>query len=160
MVRRKKRILLVVTVATICVATMLILPIPRLSAAGTHPSVQKLKRPFKQVDVEYYLDGGSIGIRVVDAVGVTNLFALPVMPDGKAVYERLVPGTMSVTRTNSLPSFSLDTRTRAYLCRVIEMEKPRSTDGIIGLIRLRGAPRDYGRAAVEGVKTSIGSRID
>ena len=121
----------------------LLFPLPRFAPDGVDPRVAGMRRPFKQVVVGYYLDGGSIGIQVVDRAGLPNSFSLPVEKSGDHIYKTLVAGTMWVTKTNLFPAVELDKKTWSYLCRIIELQTQPDANGTLALLYLRGAPRDY-----------------
>ena len=120
---------------------------PRWSLNDVHPAVSSLKRPYRQVITEYYLDGGSIGILIVDATGATNTFAFPVTPTGQQVYKIFCPGTMWLTRTNILPLIKLDEPTRWYFGRLMD-ESSRDINRSAALVAFRGAPMDYARVVL------------
>lgn len=135
---------------------LLLFPWGNGSLDGVHPSVAQIKRPYRGVVTEYYLDGGSIGILVVDGAGSTNMFALPVGgADGKS-YQEFVPGMMWYTRTNTEPKLPLDEQTRRYFCYLIEHESQSDINQMGALLSLRGAPRDYARVLWLQLERAVG----
>jgi len=69
---------------------------PDPDAVSKHLS--ELQEPFQSVDTAYFLDGGSVGIRVVDAQGERADFCLrAAMGDGDRKYERLYFGALHYT---------------------------------------------------------------
>ena len=92
----------------------------------------------------YYLDGGSIGLKVIDATGVTNLFALPVSYVGdERYYHHFAAGTLWMSRTNQQSLIPLDKSTKQYVCYLIESKSVQNAESVLSLLYLRGAPRDY-----------------
>ena len=65
---------------------------------GIDPRLSDLKQPYQKVDWGLCLDGGSIGIEIIDKDGRKEQFALPVHRTGSnADYPKLYVGTMWVS---------------------------------------------------------------
>src|SRR5260221_9101537 len=64
------------------------------SMSRVDPSVRKLQEPFQLVWTDFWLDGGSVGIRIVDRDSRTVEFTLPVFIDSPRPprYDRLFVG--------------------------------------------------------------------
>lgn len=117
-------------------------PISSYDYSNVHPSIKNLKQPYQNVYVSYYLDGGSIGIRIVGQDGEQLKLALPIS-EGPA-YRQLYQGATHHTESNAVEIvFSEDTR--KYLIDIVE-HHAESVDRDIALIALRGALRDYAGA--------------
>ena len=109
---------------------------PDLGAVSKELS--ELSEPYQSVDTAYYLDGGSVGIRVVDADGLEAVFCMRAdLSDGGRRYERLYYGALhySEESPSEIPQ-SLDT-----VLRLLEIM--RSTDGV-------DRERDIAVASVSG----------
>ena len=125
---------------------------------GEVPPELPFHPPYAQVEVDYYLDGGSIGIQVVDNQGTTNLMALPARLVGNdKVYTNLVFGTVWVGRTNT-PGIPLTKELKNYLVALIEQHGSPEMHKTIALSELRGAPRDYLRVFNYVVRTKVMSQ--
>ena len=119
------------------------------------PAGLPLQPPYARVDVGYYLDGGSVGLQVVEQSGQTNLLALPVgVSGGKRVYTNLVIGTIWVGRTNT-PGMPLTDELRDYLAALIEHHGTPKGDAALALSDFRGAPKDYLRMFNHVFRTKV-----
>jgi hypothetical protein len=107
------------------------------------PAVRDLPRPFQKVSAGYYLDGGSIGLEITDAMGRVTRIAIPVSqgPGNSRQYNRLFLGALSAKNSNAVEmAFSQDTR--RYLLEILQKEAS-GVDRDAALIYLRGSFRDY-----------------
>jgi transglutaminase-like putative cysteine protease len=108
-----------------------------------------LQEPIRVTKALFYLDGGSIGLEIVDGRGATTSFALPISSvSGADRYTHFALGTVRAAKTNSQQLIPLDSKTRAYIAYLLERKTPRDTDADIALTSLRGAPRDYATALI------------
>ena len=106
-----------------------------------HPKLRELSAPIRSVQTAYFLDGGSIGLRIVDSSGRLLELALPVSEDH--TYYRLFIGALHMHRTNAVEvEFTEDTR--RMLVALIE-HNDTSSEGLLALTCIRGASRDYAR---------------
>ena len=142
--RMRKRTHALVILIAILPVFIFCLPMPNRSRKGIDPSLKTMKYPLKKVVVEYYFDGGSVGLLVVDADGKTNEFALPVSYSGsKRQYTNFHAGELWLNRTNISLAEPLDDRTRRYLFYLMEVKGKRDAHRTLALLYMRGAPRDY-----------------
>ncbi len=123
--------------------------------ARVHPSIRNLQQPYQSVTAGYYLDGGSVGMKIIDANGQKLELAIPIYdgPGDPRTYHRLYLGAQYSTRTNAVEvPFTEDTK--RYLADVIGRYAA-GPDRDCALIALRGLPRDYvdvyGRALLNKV---------
>lgn len=113
-----------------------------------HPRLQALNIPYQFVRTDYFLDGGSIGITIVDRDGDMLQLALPVSA-GRS-YRQLFIGATHRSNAGAVEvPFSEDTR--RMLISLVEQHRRVNDDSDIALLALRGAPRDYVRIAVRAV---------
>jgi hypothetical protein len=107
------------------------------------PSLRALKLPYRSIVVAYYLDGGSVGVRITDAVGVSREFALPVS-DGEANrYKDVFVGSMHLdTKDPAGVRLSKTKESKRALIDIIEMG-PHDVNRMLALLYLRGGSRDY-----------------
>ena len=133
-------------------------PTPDYDLERVHPSLRSLARPYRSVETGYYLDGGSIGITIVDAKGQVLELALPV-EDGSWYPAGWYPQLFIGATTENSPGavevdFSEDTR--AMLFAIIEEYDSSADDSLAALIAFRASPRDLAR----GVWMTIGRYLD
>ncbi len=102
--------------------------------------VRNAPRTYRSASVESFLDGGSIGIFIVDATGAELNLVLPVTHRaGQCSYERLA----RPVKKYSIKGMPLSIDTRNYLIRVMEQHRGTDGDGHLALLQLRGWPKDY-----------------
>jgi hypothetical protein len=146
----RKKLVISLFLLAILVAAVLLWPTASYDINRVHPSLGELATPYQSVSTDYYLDGGSIGITIVDRDAHKLQLALPVSQRGRS-YPRLFVGATYSSKTGAVEvAFSEDTR--RMLISVIEHHRTAADSSDIALVWLRGAPRDYvrigGRAAV------------
>jgi len=140
---RKTLILSLVFFAIVVVAALL-WPTASYDLNRVHPSLRQLATPYQSVSTSDYLDGGSIGVVIVDRDGRRLLLALPVSYQDGRKYPRLFMGATHTSKTGAVEvAFSEDTR--RMLISVIERHGSSAGDSDIALLSLRGAPRDHAR---------------
>jgi hypothetical protein len=67
--------------------------VPSYDLNNVNPSLRALQRPYQSVIVDYYLDGGSIGLFITDKTGKSASFGLRVTTENdKDVYKTLFIG--------------------------------------------------------------------
>ena len=122
-----------------------------------HPSLRSLARPYRSVRTGYYLDGGSIGITIVDAKGQVLELAVPVESGpgyGVGGYPGLYIGATTEGRPGAVEvEFSEDTRW--MLLAIIEEYGSSGDDSQISLAVFRGAPRDFAWMAWGAIEETI-----
>ena len=123
------------------ILAIVFVPFRRVSIDRVHPAFRAIKSPFKAVQADYYLDGGSLCIRIIGNDGATNDFALPVNSSGdEPRYETVFVGTLYQPLTNRNGGFPLDLESKQWITRVVEEEAPRDGSRAISL---RGSPKDH-----------------
>jgi hypothetical protein len=89
------------------------------------PHLAVLKEPYQKVETEYYWDGGSIGIKITDMDGRTEMFAMPVhRKEGHLTYPELYVGTMWTSAVKPDPKAVLVPDPEATIKRLFEIKKP------------------------------------
>lgn len=137
-------------IAAVSIAGILVLgtwwPFPSYDRANVHPSLRALPTPYRSIRVEYYLDGGSIGVEVVGADGTIRQFSLPVdISGGRSTYPRLFVGGMHIdqkTGSTGLTEITNTAATKAMLIRLIDAEASDGAGRCLALLSLRRAPKD------------------
>ena len=140
----RRTLILGVCVLASVVTAILAWPTAHYDVSRVHPSLRELATPYRSVFTGYYLDGGSIGITIVDREGRKLLLALPVSSEGGRSYPRLFIGAKHARETNAV-EVVLSEDTRRMLISIIEQHQSAADSGDIALVALRGSPRDYVR---------------
>ena len=112
--------------------------------------LSELEEPFQRVDAAYYLDGGSVDIRIVDARGRETDFCLrAALGDGERRYERLYYGALHYTEepSSEIPQPS-DTILR--LLEIVRAAEGVSRDCDVAVASASGRWRDF-RLRQEGL---------
>ena len=145
-----RRWIIVVVVIALVLGAVFFWPFSSYDKSRVHPSITGLQEPYQSVVAHYYLDGGSIGLEILDRNGQRLQLAIPIdCSSGDACgYPRLFIGS-TYTNTNTVEIvFTRDTR--RCLSDIIDRYSARSGTRDVALVKLRGSPRDrislYSRA--------------
>jgi len=145
-----RKLVITVLIILIFVAALLLWPTAGYDLSRVHPSLRELSTPYQSVSTGYFLDGGSIGITIVDRDAHKLELALPVSSQRGRSYEQLFIGATHRSKTGAVEvAFSDDTR--LMLISVIEHHQTSGDNSDVALVGLRGALRDYARIATRGV---------
>src|SRR5258706_9701796 len=107
----RKTLIIVVCILVLALVTVLLWPTAGYDIARVHPSLRELTPPYQSVSTGYYLDGGSIGITIVDRDSRRLELALPVSAEHGKSYPRLFIGAKHISKTGAVEiAFSDDTR--------------------------------------------------
>jgi hypothetical protein len=138
---RKK---LIIAIACVGVAILGLLLWPSsYDISRVNLSIRTLRQPYQRVSAEYFLDGGSVGMEIVDRDGQKIELAVPIYdgPGDECTYHRLYLGARYWKNTNAVEvPFTEDTK--RFLADVIS-HYATGPDRDCSLIALRGSPRDY-----------------
>ena len=108
--------------------------------AKVHPELRALQFPLKQVEIGSYLDGGSVGMRLVDATGKKLEFNLPCAPPlGSLQALRIGSMDPSNGQSTAVPS---PKETERYLQQLADEHAALNVDKVVALLSWRTAPRD------------------
>jgi len=139
----RKKLIIAIAIVAAAVPVLLLWPFPRYDPARVHPSIRTLRQPYQRVTADYYLDGGSVGLEIIDRDGQKLQLAIPIYdgPGDTRTYHRLYLGARYFKNTNAVEiSFTEDTK--RFLAEVIGRNAT-GPDRDLSLIALRGSPRDY-----------------
>jgi len=140
----RKKLVISLSLLAILVVAVLLWPTAGYDISRVHPNLRELATPYQSVSTGYYLDGGSIGITIVDRDARKLELALPVSSERGRSYPQLFIGATYSSKTGAVEvAFSEDTR--RMLISVIEHHRTSADSSDIALVSLRGAPRDYAR---------------
>jgi hypothetical protein len=127
-------------------------PGPAYSRSRVDPGLLELREPFRSVETDYYLDGGSVGVRITDHDGRIREFALPVSASGPRRYERVFIGAMSLSKRGQSPmEISTPEDTKNLLIEIVGQHSPPDVNTRAALCALRGLPRDYAAIWLPGL---------
>jgi hypothetical protein len=139
----KKKVVIPILVVVLVLLLLLFWPFLRYDFSEVHPHVQALHQPYQRVTADYYLDGGSVGIEIIDRDGQKLDLAIPIYdgPGDTRTYHRLFVGARYFSHTDAVEvAFTEDTK--RYLADVIGRHAT-GFDRDCALLALRGSPRDY-----------------
>ena len=81
---------------------------------GVHPSLTNLQGPIRVTKAIFYLDGGSIGVEIVDGRDTTNFFAIPVSSAPNTDrYTHFALGSVRDAKSNPQRLIPLNSKTKA-----------------------------------------------
>jgi hypothetical protein len=120
-------------------------PSPRYNSARLDPQFQRISFPVRNVEVERYLDGGSVGIVITDSKGDRILCEISSGEQGSGVKRVVYVGTLSGKVAEAIQAEHVCDNLH-FLLRVIEENGSPSHDRTVALLELRGYARDYMRA--------------
>ena len=133
-----------------CIALVLVgwclWTIPRYDLSAVEPRLIRLTTPYQRVECSYFMDGGSVGIEILDHNGQQEQFALPAHMGEPNPYSKVFVGAMYDRRPGAtLVHDSL--ATKQMLIQVLIDSRNLNPDADFSLAVLRGSPADYARAA-------------
>ena len=137
---RKRAAMICGALVGVC-AALWFWPSPAPDRSKVHPALLELVPPFSTFHTNFYWDGGSISVRLVDSRGQTRKFALPVDPPDFS-YPRLFVGAEHVSEPGAVEiPFNIDTR-RMLISWIEEHQGPGDSSDV-ALLRLRGSFKDH-----------------
>jgi hypothetical protein len=151
---RNRTKLIVAVFALVCISISVAtwLWTPSFQREHVDVAIVELALPLRAVKTECFLDGGSIGLTLTDANGVTLKCALPV--DNQTAppsWPKVFIGAVHVARSNEQATTAVrevehPVETKAYLMELLDKYGSGDDERILVLLELRGAPRDKLRA--------------
>ncbi len=138
--RKQTRIIIGVVLGLFIVAA--VLWIPGYDRAGVHPELLAVEEPLQDAIASYFLDGGSIGLALVDARGQTSVFTLPVKDvGGEPTYPEIIVGVTD-GRGRSGVNHPCSGDSHKFIAMLIDKyaESGRERENCLEV--LRNAPRD------------------
>jgi hypothetical protein len=106
-----------------------------------------LREPFTTVRAAYFLDGGSVGIEIVDRDGKRELFALPGGLEERRRYSRLFVGAVHDRREGAL-EIDAPEHTKLMLIDILATYPRLSPEHDLCLASLSRRPVDFVRYLV------------
>ena len=77
-------------------------PYPVPDRSRVEPRLLALREPYRKVEAASYLDGGSVGVRITDAEGRVEEFAIPNRFDKADDYRRVFVGALHADRPGAV----------------------------------------------------------
>jgi len=155
-----KKLLIVGLLLVGAVFMVWIWPSPSYDIAQVHPRLRALRTPYRSVRTDYFLDGGSVGVTIVDRDGQMLQAALPVSDgpgeDNKR-YDRVFLGLKYLGQTGAVDVVEImaPEHSKRMLIRAIAAYSPYDVNRSCALHYLRGGPKDYIEAAVHVVQELV-----
>lgn len=95
----RKKLTLALSSLALAALVLFLWPTDGYDINGVDPILNGLASPYQTVSAAIFLDGGSIGITIVDRKGQKVELALPVSTNDNTKYPRLfIGGTLTATR--------------------------------------------------------------
>jgi hypothetical protein len=120
-------------------------PSPGYDAAKLDPRFQKIHYPIRKVEVERYLDGGSVGISITDASGEKILSVISAGDNGAGIHREVHVDALNEkapeAKRAAHPGDNIN-----FLIQIMEQSAVPSDDRAVALLELRGYARDHLRA--------------
>ena len=140
----RRPLLITVAVLLLGVIAALCWPSPGYSRSKVDSRLTALREPFRSVVIDYYLDGGSVGIRIADHDGQVREYALPVSDTNPRRYDKVFIGAMHLRDQGKAPTEMKNCAdTKNMLIQIVSRYSPRDSNKLAALCALRGLPRDY-----------------
>jgi hypothetical protein len=115
---------------------------PTYDPARVHPRLRDLREPYQSIRACFFLDGGSIGIKIVDRDGHREDFAIRAHLGDKDSYTRVFVGALHDQSPDAV-EISDPEHTRRMLTRIIADRPDRSAYDDADVLLLRRYPKDY-----------------
>lgn len=122
-------------------------PTPSYDPAKVDPRLTSLEKPYQQVRVAYYMDGGSIGIEIVDKRGRKEQFAIPAHLGDTNRYTRIFVGAMYDHKQEAVEIIKPEP-TKRMLIEILAAMPDRSPWDDYCLMALRRSPTDVARCLI------------
>ena len=142
MTRSRTKILLVIAAGVLGILFWLFYPSPSYDLSRVEPRLRALQAPYQNMKALYYLDGGSVGIEIVDQFGTREQFSFPVFLGGTNNYSKVYVGTLHVSKPGAV-LVSDSEQTKRMLIAILADLPTRSVEEDVCLTVLRRRPTDY-----------------
>jgi hypothetical protein len=106
------------------------------------PELSGMKEPFKRIHSVYYLDGGTVGIQLIDQQDNEISFSLPAPLGGNDRYKELFKGALHYNEEGS-QEISNPQETKARLAQILRSNPNFNQETDIALASMTGRLRDY-----------------
>jgi len=117
-------------------------PGPAYDPERVHPRLRALQQPYQSVKAVYYMDGGSIGIEIVDRGSSREQFALPHHLGDTNRYTKVFVGAL-YDRKHGAEEISDPEHTKRMLIEILRKTPNRHAWADFCLMSLRHRPIDF-----------------
>ena len=145
----KNTLVILIAVPILILAGWSLWPLPSYDASQVCPQLISLQKPYQKVKTALFLDGGSIGIEIIDRDGQREQFALPCPSDNTNYpgYSRVFVGALWNHRKGAI-EISNPEPTKLMLVKILQDYPNRSAHDDASLFFLRRKPIDYIRFVI------------
>src|SRR5882672_6767169 len=98
----RKKVVIVICLLAVVVTALLLWPTAGYEISRVHPGLRELAAPYQSVWTGEYMDGGSIGITIVDRDGRKLQLALPLSSESRRSYSQLFVGATHSSKTGAV----------------------------------------------------------
>jgi hypothetical protein len=144
----RKKFATVVLLLALVAIVLFLRATPEYDINRVDARLRALRHPYRSVETVYYLDGGSIGIAIVDRDGHSEAFALPCddVADSNS-YDKVFVGAAH-TSFRGAKELAEPKHTKRMLICVLRDYPQRTPWDDYCLMKLRGHPADFARDLV------------
>jgi len=139
---RMKVVIIGCLVAIVIAALWFFRPSPSYDLSRVEPRLRALQQPYQTVKTAYYMDGGSIGIEIVDRDGRMEQFAIPSHLGDTNRYTKVFVGAMHDRKPGAV-EVSDSEQTKHMLVYILASKSNRTPDEDYYLFCLRRSPADF-----------------
>lgn len=122
-------------------------PAPSYDITRVDFRLRALQQPYRSITTEYYMDGGSVGIEIVDRDGRTEQFAIPAHLGDTNRYTKVFVGAMRDRQPGAVEIIEPEHTKRMLVCILQDYPNRTPWDDYC-LMVLRRRPVDFARCLV------------
>lgn len=144
---RKKVIIICSLVVAAVLAFWFFRSAPSYDIKRVDSRLRALQKPYQIVKTGYYMDGGSIGIEIVDRDGRTEQFAIPSHLGDTNRYTKVFVGAMHDRKPGAVEIVEPEHTKRMLVC-ILQDYPNRTAWDDYSLMALRRRPVDFARCLI------------
>lgn len=145
--RKKVVVICAGLIALACGAFWFFRPSPGYDLARVEPRLGSLQQPYQSVQTAYYMDGGSIGIEIVDRDGRSEQFAISAHLGDTNPHTKVFVGAMHDRKAGAIEVTDSE-HTKRMLIHILATTPRRTPHDDICLMYLRRRPSDFARCLI------------
>jgi hypothetical protein len=152
---------ILIAVPILIVAIWSFWPSPSYDVSQVCPQLSSLQKPYRNVKTALFLDGGSIGMEIIDRNGQREQFALPCSNDNTNYpgYSRVFVGALWNHRKGAIEITNPEP-TKLMLVKILQDYPNRNAHDDASLFFLRRKPIDYARFWIHAWKGDFNDSRD
>ena len=144
---RKKVIIICCLIAVTVLAFWFFRSAPSYDIQRVDSRLRALQQPYRSVKTGYYMDGGSIGIEIVDRDGRMEQFAIPSHLGDTNRYTKVFVGAMHDRKPGAIEITEPEHTKRMLVC-ILQDYPNRTAWDDFALMALRRHPVDFARCLI------------